>query len=138
MLGGRERQSPQRPRVWGDLSQQDRVAGLGDRPRRLCLGSLPRLRQGRRRLGTRQLAATTLILGTAYRASDTRSGWTIGGGGEYAITKCLSGFVEYDYYDFGTNTTRLTPQVPDLRAGFVGIEERANVVRAGVNVRFGG
>jgi outer membrane immunogenic protein len=83
-------------------------------------------------------AATTLILGTAYRASDTRSGWTIGGGGEYAITKFLSGFVEYDYYDFGTNTTRLTPQVPDLRAGFVGIEERANVVRAGVNVRFGG
>jgi hypothetical protein len=38
----------------------------------------------------------------------------------------------------GTNTTRLTPQVPGLRAGFVDIEERANVVRAGLNVRFGG
>jgi outer membrane immunogenic protein len=45
--------------------------------------------------------ATTLISGTAYRASDTRSGGTIGGDGEYAITKFLSGFVEYDYYDFG-------------------------------------
>jgi outer membrane immunogenic protein len=82
-------------------------------------------------------AATTLILGTAYRANDTRSGWT-NGGGEYAITKFLSGFVEHDYYDFGTNTTRLTPQVPGLRPGFVDIEERANVVRAGLNVRFGG
>jgi outer membrane immunogenic protein len=45
--------------------------------------------------------ATTIILGTAYTARETRSGWTIGVGGEYAFTNFLSGFVEYSYYDFG-------------------------------------
>jgi outer membrane immunogenic protein len=38
--------------------------------------------------------ATTLKLGPAYTASDTRSGWTTGGGGEYAFTKHLSAFVD--------------------------------------------
>ena len=46
--------------------------------------------------------ATTIILGTAYTARETRSGWTVGVGGEYAFTNFLSGFVEYGYYDFGT------------------------------------
>jgi len=81
-------------------------------------------------------AATTLI-GTAYRASDTRSGWTIGGGGEYAITPHLSAFVEYAYYDFGTETIGLTPQKAGLTRAFVGIDDSANVVRAGINLRFG-
>lgn len=83
-------------------------------------------------------SASTIVVGTAYRASDTRPGWTIGGGGEYAITKFLSGFVEYDYYRFGTETIRLTPQIPGLRPGFLDIEESAQVVRAGLNLRFGG
>jgi outer membrane immunogenic protein len=83
-------------------------------------------------------SASTIITGTAYRASDTRSGWTIGAGGEYAFSKHLSVFVEYTYYDFGTEDFRLTPQLVGLRPGFVDIEETANVVRAGVNLRFGG
>jgi len=82
-------------------------------------------------------SASTILIGTAYRASDTRSGWTVGGGGEYAITKFLSGFVEYDYYDFGTETVRLTPQIAGLRPGYLGIEETTQVVRAGLNLRFG-
>jgi outer membrane immunogenic protein len=39
--------------------------------------------------------ATTIVLGTAYTAGVTREGWTLGVGGEYAFTKVLSGFVEY-------------------------------------------
>ena len=39
-----------------------------------------------------------LITGTA---SETRSGWTVGVGGEYAFTNYLTGFIEYNYYDFG-------------------------------------
>ena len=35
-------------------------------------------------------------------ASETRSGWTIGIGGEYAFTNYLTGFIEYNYYDFGS------------------------------------
>jgi outer membrane immunogenic protein len=83
-------------------------------------------------------SAATILIGTAYTASVTRPGWTIGVGGEYAFTKFLSGFVEYGYYDFGTSDIHLTPAVAGLRPAFVAIEETASVVRAGINLRFGG
>ena len=54
--------------------------------------------------------ASTTMIGTAYLASDTRSGWTIVGGGEYGFTNRLSAFVEYGYYGFGTERIRLSPQ----------------------------
>lgn len=83
-------------------------------------------------------AASTIIIGTAYRASDTRDGWTIGGGGEYAFTERFSAFVEYGHYDFGTERIRLTPQFSFLPTAFVDVDDSANVVRAGLNLRFGG
>jgi outer membrane immunogenic protein len=81
---------------------------------------------------------TTIILGTAYTARETRSGWTVGIGGEYAFTSFLSGFVEYNYYDFGTRQIDLTPQVAGLGPAFVDITATTSVVRAGINFRFGG
>jgi outer membrane immunogenic protein len=81
--------------------------------------------------------ASTILLGTAYRGSETRSGWTVGVGGEYAFTKMLSGFVEYSYYDLGTPRIGLTPVVVGLRPAFVDVKEITNVVRAGLNLRFG-
>ena len=83
-------------------------------------------------------AAATTQIGTAYRATDTREGWTIGGGGEYAITEHLSAFVEYAHYDFGTDRITLDPQHSFLPTAYVDIDDTANVVRAGINVRFGG
>src|SRR5262249_35610098 len=82
--------------------------------------------------------ATTTILGTAYTARETRSGWTIGVGGEYAFTNFGSAFVEYSYYDFGNRTIRLTPQVCGLGPALVDIKASNSVIRAGINVRFGG
>jgi outer membrane immunogenic protein len=82
--------------------------------------------------------ATTIILGTAYTSRETRSGWTVAVGGEYAFTNFLSGFVEYSYYDFGTPQISFTPQVAGLRPAFVDITETKSVVRAGLNLRFGG
>jgi outer membrane immunogenic protein len=82
--------------------------------------------------------ATQTMLGLPYTARDTRSGWTIGVGGEYAFTNFLSAFVEYNYYNFGSSQIPLTPLVPGLRPGLVDIRENAGVVRAGVNLRFGG
>lgn len=82
-------------------------------------------------------SASTIITGTAFTASETRSGWTVGAGGEYALNERLSAFVEYGYYDFGTERIRFTPQLRGLSRAFLDIEDRANVVRAGVNVRFG-
>lgn len=81
--------------------------------------------------------ATTTILGTAYRSTETRTGWTIGIGGEYAFTNVVSGFIEYNYYDFGTSQVSFTPQVAGLRQAFVDITESKGVVRAGLNLRFG-
>jgi outer membrane immunogenic protein len=81
--------------------------------------------------------ATTIILGTAYTARETRSGWTAGAGGEYAFSDFLSGFVEYNYYDFGARQIAFTPQVAGLGPGYLDIKESKNVVRAGLNIRFG-
>ena len=75
---------------------------------------------------------------TEYTARATRPGWTIGVGGEYAFTRILSGFIEYNYYDFGTRQITFTPQVIGLNPAFVDIKDTTSVVRAGLNVRFGG
>ena len=82
--------------------------------------------------------ATTLILGTAYTASETRSGWTIGGGAEYGLTDRLSAFVEYSHYDFGNPAIGLKPKVVGLRRASVDLEEITDVVRIGLNLRFTG
>jgi outer membrane immunogenic protein len=82
--------------------------------------------------------ASTIIAGTVYTTQDTRTGWTIGVGGEYAFTRHLSGFIEYNYYDFGAPQVGLTPLLPGLRPAFVDLDETTSVVRVGLNIRFGG
>jgi len=69
---------------------------------------------------------------TFLTASETRSGWTVGGGFEYAIISNLSMFFEYNFYDFGTRTVGFTgsPQLVDIR-------ERESVVKVGANWKFG-
>jgi outer membrane immunogenic protein len=76
--------------------------------------------------------ATRLPLGSV---SNTRSGWTVGIGGEYAFTNFLSAFIEYNYYDFGSkNHIFVVPGEPVV----ADIKETKSVVRAGLNFRFGG
>jgi len=70
------------------------------------------------------------------RLEDTRSGWTIGVGGEYAFTNFVTGFIEYDYYDFGNRD--LTFVQNNGRTFIYGIDETKHVVKAGLNFRFGG
>ena len=68
-------------------------------------------------------------------ASETRSGWTVGAGGEYAFNNYLSGFVEYNYYDFGTRTlTFLDPA--GAFSDNIDIKQNVHVVKAGLNFRF--
>src|SRR5205807_2005002 len=66
------------------------------------------------------------------------AGVSIGIGGEYAFTNFLSGFVEYNYFDFGTRQVGFTPQVAGLGPAFADVKETKSVVRAGLNFRFGG
>ena len=73
---------------------------------------------------------------TVFTGRDTRSGWTVGGGAEYAFNNWLSGFAEYDYYDFGTRGVGFF----DANGGFFGtanIREHKHVAKVGLNLRWG-
>jgi outer membrane immunogenic protein len=72
---------------------------------------------------------------TPGTASQTRSGWTVGVGGEYAFTNFLSGFAEYDYYDFGRRDTLFT--YVDGTVFTYAIKETKSVFKAGLNLRWG-
>jgi outer membrane immunogenic protein len=81
----------------------------------------------------------------AWNGSDdsTRVGWTIGGGGEYALTQNVSLKAEYLYYDLGRKTisspgNAAVAGVPALdgvylvsRAGYAG-----SIARVGINYKF--
>ncbi len=73
--------------------------------------------------------------GVSTAASGTRSGWTIGIGGEYAFTNFVSAFVEYDYYDFGTRSVGFP--VGPVAFNF-DVKETKSVIKGGLNFRFGG
>jgi outer membrane immunogenic protein len=67
---------------------------------------------------------------------DSRIGWTIGAGVEYAITHNLTVFAEYDFYDFGSKTENFVyvgvPPYDHSRS----IRETNNVVKVGLNWKF--
>jgi outer membrane immunogenic protein len=77
--------------------------------------------------------------------SDTRVGWTVGGGAEWAFSPNWSAKIEYLYVDLGTVSYAdacVTPAV--ICAGFAqapsyqtDLKTRENIVRLGINYRFG-
>jgi outer membrane immunogenic protein len=69
-------------------------------------------------------------------ASETRSGWTVGIGAEYAFLDWLTGFAEYDYYDFGTKNLNFA--LAPITVANVDIKERKSVFKVGLNFKFGG
>jgi outer membrane immunogenic protein len=64
-------------------------------------------------------------------ASQSRSGWMVGGGLEYGITPNWSAKLEYNYIDFGSETTR----VACCRFTET-VEQQVHVVMGGFNFRF--
>jgi outer membrane immunogenic protein len=82
-------------------------------------------------------STTVNVIGVTFStASETRTGWTIGVGGEYGFTDWLTGFAEYDYYGFGTTTNTFTTIVPSTQ--LANIKETQSVAKAGLNFKFGG
>jgi outer membrane immunogenic protein len=73
--------------------------------------------------------------------SATQGGWTVGVGAEYAFLNWLTGFVEYDYYNFSSTTPNGLVCLTGGTCGFVtnaiGISTNVNVVKAGLNFKFG-
>jgi outer membrane immunogenic protein len=72
---------------------------------------------------------------TPGTASQGRSGWTVGIGGEYAFTNFLSGFAEYNYYDFGTRDALFG--YTDGTTFTYAIKETKSVFKVGLNLRWG-
>jgi outer membrane immunogenic protein len=71
--------------------------------------------------------------------TDTRRGWTIGVGGEYAFLDWLTGFVEYDYYNFRDNNNTFLCVAPGCPAAAlpINVTTNVNVFKAGVNLKIG-
>ena len=69
-----------------------------------------------------------MIVTSAVTPSDTqtRFGWTAGGGIEYAFNNYLSAKVEYMYVNLGTQT----------QINVDSVKFNTNIVRAGVNLHF--
>lgn len=71
-------------------------------------------------------------------ASETRTGWTVGGGIEWAFWNNWSMKAEYDYYDFGTSSVTLvgTFAGAPIEVPGVQIRQRIQVGKLGINYRF--
>jgi outer membrane immunogenic protein len=71
-------------------------------------------------------------------ASETRTGWTVGGGVEWAFWNNWSAKLEYDFYDFGTRSVAFTGTIggiPEVVPG-IDIKQTVNAVKFGINYRF--
>lgn len=69
--------------------------------------------------------------------SSVSTGWTLGGGFEYAAWGNVSLKVEYLHIDLGDRTLRLTPQTSAETAfATAKFDNSYDIVRAGLNVRF--
>ena len=82
-------------------------------------------------------AAGTLL--NTSTASETRNGWTVGGGLEYGLGAHWSAKVEYDYVKFDTATVTLTET--NAATGAVGYPTRSvtshlNMLKAGIAYQF--
>ena len=64
--------------------------------------------------------------------SETRIGWTVGAGVEYAFAPNWSTKLEYNYMDFGTRNVSFAP----FRT--TEIDQQIHAVKLGINYKFGG
>lgn len=77
--------------------------------------------------------SNTAIFYPAALVDETRGGWTIGGGVEYAFTQNWSGFAEYNYYNFGNG--KLLASDTEGHS-FNSDKQTVQTVKIGVNYKF--
>jgi outer membrane immunogenic protein len=70
------------------------------------------------------------------RGSETRFGWTIGAGFEWAFANNWSAKIEYNHYDFGSRTINLFDPLLPLAIVPVNVDQRIDAVKVGINYRF--
>jgi outer membrane immunogenic protein len=76
----------------------------------------------------------------ASLTGNSRSGWTVGVGGEWAFTNWITTFIEYDYYGFGNNSDNFVcgPNVCVGGAFPMDRKENKSVIKVGLNFLWGG
>ncbi len=84
----------------------------------------------------------TIFVPYSGQASATRTGWTVGGGGEYLLGQNWSVFAEYNYIGLGSKTTPFTYSC-GAGCGFddpylYSEKQNLQTVLVGLNYRFGG
>jgi len=79
------------------------------------------------------VTSTGVVLSTT---SATLGGWTVGIGGEYAFTEWLTGFAEYDYYNFGNQSVTLVNAATGFQVP-INVKASDNVFKVGLNLRWG-
>jgi outer membrane immunogenic protein len=84
------------------------------------------------------LAIDTLPNTPSITGTDSRTGWTVGVGGEYMFAPNISAFMEGNYMDFGTRNVGTTVIATGLPAATWSTKEQIYQFLVGVNFRFGG
>jgi outer membrane immunogenic protein len=74
----------------------------------------------------------------AGSSSGTSTGWSLGGGFEWALTNAISLKAEYLRLDLGSDTVRMTTVAPTTGNAFVDVKVKHayDIARMGLNVRF--
>lgn len=78
--------------------------------------------------------SSTLDPGVAFDGSDTRSGWALGAGYEFAFRSAWSARFEYMFMDFGSDTVSLAG--PSGGLSVPGVDQQIQAVTFSINYRF--
>ena len=77
----------------------------------------------------------TVVAPLNFSATETRVGWTVGVGVEWAVLRYWSVKGEYDFLDFGRHTVTFTD--PVLGGASINVRQQISEVKFGINYRFG-
>jgi outer membrane immunogenic protein len=73
----------------------------------------------------------------AFEGLDSRLGWTVGGGVDWAFSRHWSANIEYDYYQFGHGGVLMSDPI-NAFAGIVDVKQSVQVVKVGLNFHIWG
>ena len=89
--------------------------------------------QGHLNAGGTTILGVPNFLATPVSTSKTENGWTFGGGVEFALTEKWSAKAEYQHYELGSASFRVSDDAGDVPD----ISTRGDLVRVGVNYHLG-
>jgi outer membrane immunogenic protein len=71
--------------------------------------------------------------GFAFQGLDTRPGWTVGVGIEWAFARNWSARLAYDYYGLGTRTIQMTDNINAFGPAPIDAKQNVQTLKLGVN-----